>query len=62
MKNICTLEYTPELIEAGIYSFKIEGRMKKPEYVALVTAMYRKYVDLYLEKGKAAFKVDPKDQ
>lgn len=62
LKDICTLEYIPELIEAGIYSFKIEGRMKKPEYVALVTAMYRKYVDLYLEKGKAAFKVDPKDK
>ena len=62
LKDICTLEYIPELIEAGIYSFKIEGRMKKPEYVALLTAMYRKYVDLYLEKGKAAFKVDPKDK
>ncbi len=62
LKDICTLEYIPELIEAGIYSFKIEGRMKKPEYVALVTAMYRKYVDLYLEKGKEAFKVDPKDK
>lgn len=62
LKDICTIEYIPELIEAGIYSFKIEGRMKKPEYVALVTAMYRKYVDLYLEKGKAAFKVDPKDK
>lgn len=62
LKDICTLEYIPELVEAGIFSFKIEGRMKKPEYVALVTAMYRKYVDLYLEKGKAAFKVDPKDK
>lgn len=62
LKDICTLEYIPELVESGIYSFKIEGRMKKPEYVALVTAMYRKYVDLYLEKGKAGFKVDPKDR
>ena len=62
LKDICTLEYIPELVESGIYSFKIEGRMKKPEYVALVTAMYRKYVDLYLEKGKAGFKVEPKDR
>lgn len=62
LKDICTLEYIPELVESGIYSFKIEGRMKKPEYVALVTAMYRKYVDLYLEKGKNGFKVDPKDR
>lgn len=62
LKDICTLEYIPELIESGIYSFKIEGRMKKPEYVALVTAMYRKYTDLYLEKGKEGFHVDPKDK
>lgn len=62
LKDMCTLEYIPELVEAGIYSFKIEGRMKKPEYVALVTAMYRKYVDLYLEKGKNGFCVDPKDR
>lgn len=62
LKDMCTLEYIPELVEAGIYSFKIEGRMKKPEYVALVTAMYRKYIDLYLEKGKKAFYVEPKDR
>ena len=62
LKDICTLEYIPELVESGIYSFKIEGRMKKPEYVALVTAMYRKYVDMYLEKGKSGFEVDPKDR
>ena len=62
LKDICTLEYIPEILEAGICSLKIEGRMKKPEYVALVTAMYRKYVDLYLKKGKQGFKVDPKDK
>ena len=61
LKDICTLEHIPELVETGIHSFKIEGRMKKPEYVALVTAMYRKYLDLYLEKGKAGYAVDPKD-
>lgn len=48
LKDICTLEMIPEMVEAGIDSFKIEGRMKKPEYVAAVTAMYRKYTDLYL--------------
>jgi len=62
LKDICTLEYIPEILEAGITSLKIEGRMKKPEYVAGVTAMYCKYVDLYLKKGKSAFKVDPKDK
>ena len=62
LKDMCTLEYIPELVESGIYSFKIEGRMKKPEYVALVTAMYRKYVDMYLDKGKKGFRVEPKDR
>lgn len=62
LKDICTLEHIPELVESGIYSFKIEGRMKKPEYVALVTAMYRKYVDLYFRQGKAGFHIDPKDR
>lgn len=62
LKDICTLEYIPELVEAGISSFKIEGRMKKPEYVALVTAMYRKYLDLYLQKGKKGYQVDPIDR
>lgn len=62
LKDICTLEYIPELVEAGIDSFKIEGRMKKPEYVALVTAMYRKYTDQYLEHGEKAFCIDPKDR
>ncbi|MBQ4560443.1 MAG: U32 family peptidase [Tyzzerella sp.] len=62
LKDMCALEYIPELVEAGIYSFKIEGRMKKPEYVALVTAMYRKYVDLYLDKGEKGFRVEPKDR
>lgn len=48
LKDMCTIEYLPDLIEAGIYSFKIEGRMKKPEYAAGVTAIYRKYIDMYL--------------
>lgn len=47
LKDMCTLDLIPELIEAGISSFKIEGRMKKPEYAAGVTAIYRKYIDLY---------------
>lgn len=62
LKDICTLELIPELVDAGIDSFKIEGRMKKPEYVALVTSMYRKYLDLYLENGSQGYRVDPKDK
>lgn len=61
LKDLCTIKMIPELIEAGITSFKIEGRMKQEEYVSTVTAMYRKYVDLYLEKGKKAFKVTKED-
>ena len=55
MKDMCTIELLPELIEAGIDSFKIAGRMKKPEYAAGVTAFYRKYIDRYYkckEEGK----------
>ena len=49
MKDLCTIEKLPELIRAGIDSFKIEGRMKKPEYAAGVTALYRKYIDRYYD-------------
>lgn len=54
-KDINTLTIIPELAEAGIDSFKIEGRMKRPEYAAAVARLYRKYVDFYQEKGKAAY-------
>ena len=47
-KDLCGLEYIPDLIRAGVKSFKIEGRMKSPEYVATVTRIYRKYIDLAL--------------
>lgn len=53
MRDMCTLDLIPELIEAGIASFKIEGRMKKPAYAAGVTAIYRKYIDLYYENPEA---------
>lgn len=51
-KELCTLERIPELAEAGVDSFKIEGRMKKPVYAVLTTALYRRYLDLYVELGK----------
>ena len=40
----------PQLIEAGVKCFKIEGRLKSPEYVAVVTKIYRKYIDKILNK------------
>ena len=60
LKDMCTIEQLPQLLEAGIDSFKIEGRMKKPEYVAGVTAIYRKYIDLYYSNPDS-FKVEKKD-
>lgn len=45
MKDLCMLEHIPALLEAGVESFKIEGRMKRPEYVAVVTRAYRKAID-----------------
>ena len=62
LKDLCTIEFIPDLAEAGIYSFKIEGRMKKPEYVAAVTSIYRRYADLYLEKGRKGYFVSQKDK
>ncbi len=51
-KDMNTIAILPELVEAGINSFKIEGRMKRPEYAAEVSFIYRKYTDIYLEQGK----------
>lgn len=45
MKDLCTLELLPEIVEAGIASLKIEGRMKRPEYTAGVVSIYRNYLD-----------------
>lgn len=62
MKDICTLDLIPDLIEAGVDSFKIEGRMKQPEYVAGVTSIYRKYVDMYLKNGREHYRVSKQDK
>lgn len=47
-KDLCTIDLLPQLIEAGISSFKLEGRMKRPEYVAIVVDTYRQAIDRYL--------------
>lgn len=57
-KDMCTIEHIPELIEAGIDSFKIEGRMKSGEYGAGVVAAYRKAIDRYYD-SKTEYSVDP---
>ena len=62
LKDMCTIDMMPELIEAGIDSFKIEGRMKQPEYVYTVVSIYRKYIDLYQKNGKENYHVSEKDR
>lgn len=59
-KDVCTLDILPELLETGVMSLKIEGRMKTPEYVGVVTSIYRKYIDLALSKDK--YIVDENDK
>ncbi len=59
MKDLCTIEILPELIDAGIDSLKIEGRMKSGEYVAGVVSLYRKYLDKILNGEE--YRVDKSD-
>ncbi len=62
MKDLCTLDLLPDLTDAGIASFKIEGRRKQPAYTAGVTAIYRKYMDLYQEKGRPGYQIQEEDR
>ena len=51
-KDLMVIENIGDLIDLGVESFKIEGRMKRPEYVYLVVSLYRKAIDSYIENGK----------
>jgi putative protease len=51
-KDLAAIDIMPELIEAGVMSFKIEGRLKSPEYVANVVSKYRKAIDLYFDGNR----------
>ena len=57
-RDLMTIENIGELIDAGVTSFKVEGRMKKPEYVASVIRAYRKAIDAYLCKEKVNLEND----
>ena len=57
-KDLCMIDHIPELIESGISSLKIEGRMKSVYYVAAVVSAYRKAIDAYYAEG-GAYKVRP---
>ncbi|MBQ5361002.1 MAG: U32 family peptidase, partial [Lachnospiraceae bacterium] len=66
MKDMSVLDILPDLMDAGIDSFKIEGRMKKPEYAAGVTSVYRRYIDYFYkwdrEGRKSPWKVKKEDR
>lgn len=62
LKDLCTLDLLPDILEAGVYSLKIEGRMKSPRYTAGVVHIYRKYVDRYLAEGREGYHVDRQDK
>ena len=62
LKDLCVLDILPDILEAGVYSLKIEGRMKSPRYTAGVVSIYRKYVDRYLKSGRKGYHVDPRDK
>lgn len=61
LKDINTIEILPEILEAGVTSLKIEGRMKQPEYTAAVTSMYRKYLDILSSCKRDAYHVEERD-
>lgn len=59
-RDVYGLPFIPKLLNSGVACFKIEGRMKSPEYVATVTRIYRKYIDL--AKSNKEYIIDEKDK
>lgn len=59
-RDLCSLEFLPELVNSGVKCYKIEGRMKTPEYVATVTRIYRKYLDKII--NNEPYIIDNKDK
>ena len=62
LKDLSTLSILPDIIDTGVSSLKIEGRMKSPVYTAGVTGVYRKYIDMYFERGREGYKVSNTDR
>ncbi len=58
-KDLCMIEYIPEIVNSGINSLKIEGRVKTEYYVATVVKVYREAIDRYFE-NPATYQTDPK--
>lgn len=61
-KDLCTIDLIPELIQHGVHSFKIEGRMKQAEYAAGVTSIYRYYIDKYEANPEERYQVSEADK
>lgn len=61
-KDLCALGLLPQLVQSGVSSFKIEGRMKQAKYAAGVVSVYRKYVDRLIEGGEAGYSVEEEDR
>ncbi len=58
-KDMCMIEYIPELMKSGVASFKIEGRARSPDYGAMVTGVYRAAIDSYMDDS-LNYEVNPK--
>ncbi len=62
LKDLCTLDILPDILESGVCSLKIEGRMKSPRYTAGVVSVYRKYLDRYIKNGPGGYYVEETDK
>lgn len=58
-KDLCLIEHIPEVIKSGVYSLKIEGRMKSSYYVATIVKAYREAIDQYYQQGEG-YSFNPK--
>lgn len=58
-KDLCLIQYIPELIQSGLSSFKIEGRMKSSHYIAVTVSSYRQAIDRYLD-NPSGYEFDPR--
>lgn len=61
-RDLMSIDLLPELKAVGVTSLKLEGRMKSPEYVAIVTSVYRKYLNLLESFGEQEYRVEETDR
>ena len=61
-RDLMAIDFLPQLKKVGVTSLKLEGRMKSPEYVAIVTSIYRKYLNVLELNGEQDYKVEEADR